>query len=56
MEEQGSVTTGEVMELLGITDRGAQLLMRRLMEKDVAEKVGAGRSTRYRLRSRKEDA
>ncbi len=56
MYEQGAITTPEVMALLDITDRGAQLLLRRLIEKGVAERVGAGRSTRYRLITNEEDA
>jgi predicted transcriptional regulator len=37
------------MNLLEITDRGAQRLLKRLVEKDVVEKIGTGRNTRYRL-------
>ena len=50
MQERGAIATPEVMELLSITDRGAQRLLGRLIEKEVAEKVGAGRNTRYKLR------
>lgn len=55
MSEHGLVTTSEVMELLDITDRGAQLLLRRLIEKGFVQKTGASRSTRYRLVPHEED-
>lgn len=44
------------MDLLETTDRGAQLLLKRLVEKGLVQKVGAGRSTRYILRKDGEDA
>jgi predicted transcriptional regulator len=42
-------TTPEVAEALGVTRRGAQKLLSRLIEKGLVERTGAARSTRYRL-------
>lgn len=42
-------TTPEVVEVLGVTRRGAQKLLSRLIEKGLVERTGAARSTRYRL-------
>jgi ATP-dependent DNA helicase RecG len=44
-------TTPEVVEALGVTRRGAQKLLSRLIEKGLVERTGAARSTRYRLSS-----
>jgi predicted transcriptional regulator len=44
-------TTPEVVEALGVTRRGAQKLLSRLIEKGLVELTGAARSTRYRLSS-----
>ena len=49
VEERGIVSSRDVVELSGITERGAQKLLRRLIEKGAIEKVGAGRSTRYKI-------
>jgi ATP-dependent DNA helicase RecG len=49
IEINGAVSSSEIMGLLEITDRGAQRLLKRLVEKDVVEKIGTGRNTRYRL-------
>ena len=56
IQEQGIVVTHDIMERFSLSERGAQRVLRRLIEKGVAEKVGAGRSTRYRLVTLEEDA
>ena len=48
-ETNGSITSAKAMELTGFTDRGSQLLLKRLVEKGILNKVGAGRNTRYVL-------
>jgi len=37
------------MGRFSFSERGAQGVLRRLIDKGVVEKVGAGRSTRYRI-------
>lgn len=49
IEELEIVTTRDVMEHSGLSERGVQGVLRRLIKKGVAEKIGAGRTTRYRL-------
>ena len=41
--------TPEIVDAIGITRRGTQKLLSRLMEQGIVERTGAARSTRYRL-------
>lgn len=47
VESNGFVTTSKTIELTGLSERGSQQLLKRLIEKEIIEKVGAGRNTRY---------
>ena len=49
IEARVVATTREVMGRFSFSERGAQGVLRRLIDKGVVEKVGAGRSTRYRI-------
>lgn len=42
-------TTPDVVDALGVTRRGAQKLLSRLIDRGIVERTGAARSTRYRL-------
>lgn len=48
-ETYGSITSSKTMELSGLSERGSQQLLKRLAERGIIEKVGAGRNTRYVL-------
>ena len=47
--ENGSASSSDVMELAGVTKRGAQKILRRLVDRGIIESTGAARSTRYKL-------
>ncbi len=49
VETYGSITSSKAMELSGLSERGSQQLLKRLAERGIIEKVGAGRNTRYVL-------
>lgn len=49
IENHGSITTQSAMEITSLKERGAQKLMRRLIESGIVKRVGAGRNTRYVL-------
>ena len=56
IERQGTTTSHEIMSRSGLSERGVQGILKRLIAKGVIEKVGAARSTRYRFKARKEGA
>lgn len=56
MIDNDGVTTPEIVEAIGLTRRGAQKLLSRLMERRIIERTGSARSTRYRLFTHEEDA
>lgn len=47
MLENGSVTTIQAMELLGIKQRRAREILAKMVKDDWLKKVGASRSTTY---------
>ena len=49
LRSSGAVGTVEMMEQLSLSERGAQTLLNRLIDKGLVERIGASRATRYRL-------
>ena len=47
IEARVSVSTPEIMEGIGLSERGTQGILKRLMEKGVVQRTGASKSTRY---------
>ena len=47
--ERGNASSTDVMEIAGVTKRGAQKILRRLIDRGIVESIGASRSTRYKL-------
>ena len=54
IERQGTTNSHEIMSRSGLSERGVQGILKRLIAKGVIEKVGAARNTRHRLKARKE--
>lgn len=50
------INSDEVAEAIVITRRGAQKLLSKLMERGIVTRIGAARSTRYRLATLRKDA
>ena len=51
VKEHGKITNREYRKLTTISDEGARLDLKQLVEKGILKTRGAGRSTRYVLRS-----
>lgn len=49
IETMGFASTSEVMMAVGLSERGVQGVLKRLAERGVVLRTGAGRSTRYKL-------
>ena len=49
IESEGKASTREIMARTGLSERGTQQLLKRLIEKGIVEKDGTGRKTRYTL-------
>ena len=49
IEEQGPVSTPEVMRRADLNERGAQTLLKRLVAYGIVVKTGAGKNTHYKL-------
>ena len=49
IESEGKASTREIMAQTGLSERGTQQLLKRLIEKGIVEKDGTGRKTRYTL-------
>ena len=47
IEARASASTPEIMEGIGLSERGTQGILKRLVEKGVVQRTGASKSTRY---------
>lgn len=47
VQENGSITTAEVMKLLGVKQRRARVVLSNMVKSGYLRKKGAARSTRY---------